>query len=143
MRQPLPVLIGVLDLVRCGRIVDFKSTGKTPDNDVALHQNGLHLDCDSILYRESTGKREAGRELHHLVKTKVPKVIVTETGPSFVHSRVESWFPRRTRKRTRPVFESENETSRRLPCRFQNLFICGLLTAAIIFFVNRPIAITQ
>jgi len=78
----LPVLIGVLDLVRSGgRIVDFKSTGKTPDNDSALHQNGLQLDCYSVLYREGTGKREAGRELHHLVKTKVPKVIVTETGP--------------------------------------------------------------
>ena len=81
-RHGLPVLIGVLDLVRAGgRIVDFKSTGKTPDNDMALHQNGLQLDCYSVLYRETAGKREAGRELHHLVKTKVPKVIVTETGP--------------------------------------------------------------
>jgi putative RecB family exonuclease len=84
----LPVLIGVLDLVRSGgRIVDFKSTGKTPDNESALHQNGLQLDCYSILYREAAGKREGGRELHHLVKTKVPKVIVTETGPMQEHQR--------------------------------------------------------
>jgi hypothetical protein len=81
-KHGLPVLIGVLDLVRSGgRIVDFKSTGKTPDHDSALHQNGLQLDCYSVLYRESTGKREGGRELHHLVKTKLPKVIITETGP--------------------------------------------------------------
>lgn len=87
-KHGLPVLIGVLDLVRQGgRIVDFKSTGKTPDNDSALHQNGLQLDCYSVLYREGTGKREGGRELHHLVKTKVPKVIVTETGPMLEYQR--------------------------------------------------------
>jgi len=84
----LPTLIGVLDLVRSGgKIVDFKSTGKTPDNDMALHQNGLQLDCYSVLYRESTGKREAGRELHHLVKTKVPKIVITEAGPMMEYQR--------------------------------------------------------
>ena len=78
----LPVLIGVLDLVRQGgRILDFKSAAKTPDNDMALHQNGVQLDCYSVLYRESTGKRETARELHHLIKTKVPKLVITETGP--------------------------------------------------------------
>jgi putative RecB family exonuclease len=84
----LPTLIGVLDLVRAGgKIVDFKSTGKTPDNDMALHQNGLQLDCYSVLYRESTGKREAGRELHHLVKTKQPKIVITEAGPMMEYQR--------------------------------------------------------
>ena len=84
----LPVLIGVLDLVRSGsRIVDFKSAAKAPSKDMALHQNGVQLDCYSILYRESTGKREAGRELHHLVKTKVPKIIVTEAGPMLEYQR--------------------------------------------------------
>ena len=78
----LPVLIGVVDLVRAGgRIVDFKTAAKSPDHESALHQNGIQLDCYSVLYREATGQCEAGRELHHLVKTKVPKVIVTETGP--------------------------------------------------------------
>jgi putative RecB family exonuclease len=81
-KHGLPVLRGVLDLVRAGgRIVDFKSTGKTPDHEMSLYQNGVQLDCYSILYRESTGKREAGRELHHLVKTKIPKIIITEAGP--------------------------------------------------------------
>ena len=87
-KHGLPELIGVLDLVRSGgRIVDFKSTGKTPDNDSALHQNGLQLDCYSVLYREGTGKREGGRELHHLVKTKTPKVIITTTGPMLEYQR--------------------------------------------------------
>jgi hypothetical protein len=81
-KHGLPVLRGVLDLVRAGgRIVDFKTTGKTPDAAMALHQNGLQLDCYSVLYREATGKREAGRELHHLVKTKVPKLIITVAEP--------------------------------------------------------------
>jgi len=78
----LPILIGVLDLVRAGgRIVDFKTAGKTPETEMALHQNGVQLDCYSVLYRDSTGKFEAGRELHHLVKTKTPKIIVTPAGP--------------------------------------------------------------
>jgi putative RecB family exonuclease len=81
-KHGLPRLIGVLDLVRSGgRIVDFKTTGKTPDDSTALHQNGVQLDCYSVLYRESTGKRESGRELHHLVKTKTPKIVITGTGP--------------------------------------------------------------
>ena len=84
----LPTLIGVLDLVRSGsRIVDFKTTGKTPDNDSALHQNGVQLDCYSVLYREAAGKREAGRELHHLVKTKVPKLVITLAGPMLEYQR--------------------------------------------------------
>jgi len=84
----LPVLIGILDLVRAGgRIVDFKSAAKTPDTDMALHTNGVQLDCYSVLYRESTGKREGGRELHHLIKTKVPKLVITETGPMLEYQR--------------------------------------------------------
>lgn len=87
-KHGLPMLIGVLDLVRQGgKIVDFKSAAKTPDNDMALHQNGLQLDCYSILYREGTGKREAGRELHHLIKTKVPKLVITEAGPMLEYQR--------------------------------------------------------
>jgi hypothetical protein len=78
----LPTLIGVLDLVRAGgRIVDFKTTGKTPDAEDAVHQNETQLSCYSVLYRDATGKRESGRELHHLVKTKKPKIIVTPMGP--------------------------------------------------------------
>jgi putative RecB family exonuclease len=78
----LPTLIGVLDLVRAGsRIVDFKTTGKTPAQEDAIHLNETQLSCYSVLYREATGHRESGRELHHLVKTKTPKLIITELGP--------------------------------------------------------------
>jgi len=87
-KHGLPVLRGVLDLVRAGgRIVDFKTTGKTPDEAMALHQNGVQLDCYSVLYREATGKRESGRELHHLVKTKTPKLIITSAGPMLEYQR--------------------------------------------------------
>ncbi len=78
----LPTLLGVLDLVRAGgRIVDFKTAGKTPSPEDAIHLNELQLSCYSVLYREAAGKRETGRELHHLVKTKMPKIIITELGP--------------------------------------------------------------
>jgi hypothetical protein len=81
-KHGLPTLIGVLDLVRAGgRIVDFKSTGKTPDPEDAAHQNETQMSCYSVLYREATGHRESGRELHHLVKTKTPKLVITELGP--------------------------------------------------------------
>ena len=84
----LPVLIGVLDLVRAGgRIVDFKTAAKTPEPELALHQNGVQLDCYSVLYREATGQRETGRELHHLIKTKVPKVVVTPAEPMLDYQR--------------------------------------------------------
>ena len=88
-RYGLPTLIGVLDLVRAGgRIVDFKSTGKTPDAEDAAHQNETQLSCYSVLYREATGHLESGRELHHLVKTKTPKLVITELPPMTEMQRV-------------------------------------------------------
>jgi putative RecB family exonuclease len=79
----LPILIGVLDLVRAGgRIVDFKTTGKTPNSEMALHTNAAQLSAYSLLYREATDRRETARELHHLVKTKTPKLVVVEDGPA-------------------------------------------------------------
>ena len=79
-RHGLPVLIGVLDLVQGGRIIDFKTAARSPGGEV-LHQHEVQLSCYSILYREATGRREQGRELHHLVKTKVPKLVVTSFEP--------------------------------------------------------------
>lgn len=81
-KHGLPTLIGILDLVRAGgRIVDFKTAGKTPSAEDAIHLNEIQLSCYSVLYREATGKQEGGRELHHLIKTKVPKLIITQLGP--------------------------------------------------------------
>ncbi|NDF01043.1 MAG: hypothetical protein EB034_22675 [Verrucomicrobia bacterium] len=81
-KHGLPRLIGIIDLVRAGgRIVDFKTLGQTPSEEKAIHTNEVQLSGYSILYRDSTGKIESGRELHQLVKTKTPKLIVTQQGP--------------------------------------------------------------
>ena len=78
----LPKLRGIIDLVRCnGEIVDFKTSATTPNVEQAEHRNQLQLTAYGLLYRESTGDREAGFELHHLVKTKVPKLVVTSHPP--------------------------------------------------------------
>ena len=79
----LPQLIGVIDLVRAGGvIVDFKNTGKSPSPNLALHQHEVQLSCYAVLYRDATGHQEGGFELHHLVRTKTPKVVVTAFPPS-------------------------------------------------------------
>jgi hypothetical protein len=79
----LPKLVGVIDLVRAGgRIVDFKTAGKTPNDEMALHTNGVQLTAYSMLYREATDRRETALELHHLVKLKTPKLVVTEAPPA-------------------------------------------------------------
>jgi hypothetical protein len=81
-KHGLPTLIGVLDLVRAGgRIVDFKTASKTPGAQEVVRQNELQLSCYSVLYREATGDRESARELHHLIKTRKPKLIVTSLEP--------------------------------------------------------------
>jgi CRISPR/Cas system-associated exonuclease Cas4 (RecB family) len=78
----LPRLVGIIDLVRKGgRIVDFKTASVTPNSDKAEHMHELQLSCYSILYREATGQKEGGRELHHLVKLKTPKIVISEFPP--------------------------------------------------------------
>jgi len=79
----LPTLIGIIDLVRAGgRIVDFKLVGKTPDPETVAHLHGTQLTAYSVLYRDATGRSESGLELHHLVRTKQPKLIVTSLPPA-------------------------------------------------------------
>ena len=81
-RHGLPKLIGIIDLVRAGgRIVDFKTVGQTPNEEKAVHTNEVQLTGYALLYRANTGKVEGGRDLHQLVKTKTPKLIVTQQGP--------------------------------------------------------------
>lgn len=78
----LPKLMGVLDLVRAnGVIVDYKTAAQTPKPDRAFHSHEVQLSIYSLLYREATGRQEGGRELHHLIKLKRPKFIVTSQGP--------------------------------------------------------------
>jgi len=81
VQRGLPKLIGIIDLVRPGgRIVDFKTTAQTPNAERTAHQNGLQLACYGVLYREATGEREGGFELHHLVKLKKPKIVIVPLG---------------------------------------------------------------
>lgn len=84
----LPKLIGVIDLVRAGgRIVDFKTASKSPDPFTAIHLHETQLSCYGVMYRDATGKKESGFELHHLVKTKTPKILITPTGPMTEHQK--------------------------------------------------------
>lgn len=78
----LPSLVGFMDLIRPGGvIVDFKSSGKTPNAEQVLHQHEIQLSCYGVLYRDATDQTEGGFELHHLVRTKTPKTIVTTAPP--------------------------------------------------------------
>jgi putative RecB family exonuclease len=77
----LPKLVGVIDLVRPeGVVVDFKTSSTTPLVAQAIHRNETQLTAYGILHREATGKEASAFELHHLVKTKVPKLVVTQVG---------------------------------------------------------------
>jgi putative RecB family exonuclease len=79
----LPGLVGIIDLVRPGgRIVDFKTFGKTPDPEQAGHLYETQTTAYAVLYRQAAGKMESGIELHHLVKTKNPKLVVSVFGPA-------------------------------------------------------------
>jgi len=81
-KHGLPTLRGIIDLVRPGGvIVDYKTTATSPNEDQVLHRNETQLTAYGILYREATGSKESGFELHHLVKTKVPKLVVTRHKP--------------------------------------------------------------
>lgn len=77
----LPKLVGVIDLVRPnGKVVDFKTSATTPLIAQAIHRNETQLTAYGILHREATGEDASGFELHHLVKTKAPKLVVTHVG---------------------------------------------------------------
>jgi CRISPR/Cas system-associated exonuclease Cas4 (RecB family) len=78
----LPTLVGVIDLVRTGgRIVDFKTAARRPDAELLAHTSETQTTSYSLLYREATGSKETGIEIHHLIKTKQPKIVVNELGP--------------------------------------------------------------
>jgi hypothetical protein len=81
-KHGLPKLIGVIDLVRpAGVIVDFKTSAQTPNPDNVAHLNEIQLTSYGILFRESTDQVELGIELHTLVKTKSPKLVITPVPP--------------------------------------------------------------
>lgn len=81
-KHGLPKIIGFIDLVRpTGKIVDYKTSAASPNGDAVAHQNEIQLTCYGLLYRDATDQVESGFELHHLVKTKTPKLVVTELPP--------------------------------------------------------------
>ena len=77
----LPTLIGVLDLVQSAKIIDYKTSGQTPNAERVAHISEVQTSSYAMLYRHNTGRKEAGIELHHLVKLKTPKVVITELPP--------------------------------------------------------------
>ena len=80
--QGLPTIVGVMDLVRVGGlIVDYKTSGQTPIREKVGHLLETQTSCYSLMYREATGRKESGVEIHHLVKLKKPKVVVTPFEP--------------------------------------------------------------
>lgn len=91
-RHGLPRLVGILDLVRGdGTIVDFKTSSQTPIAERVAHQHETQTTCYSLLYRSATGAKEKGFELHHLVKLKNPKLVVTSL-PQIADSQKERLF---------------------------------------------------
>lgn len=77
----MPTLIGILDLVQAGRIIDYKTSGQTPNPERVAHTNEVQTSSYCLLYRHNTGRQEQGVELHHLVKFKTPKVVITSLPP--------------------------------------------------------------
>jgi putative RecB family exonuclease len=77
----LPRLIGILDLVQEGSIIDFKTSSSTPNSSSVEHLHETQTSSYAVLYRHNTGKKETGIELHHLVKNKSPKLCITDMPP--------------------------------------------------------------
>lgn len=100
----MPKLVGVLDLVESGKIIDYKTSGQTPNAEKVAHTTEVQTSIYSVLYRENTGRREKGVELHHLVKLKTPKVVVTPLPPmsdaqeSRLHTLIEGYVEGLARK---------------------------------------------
>jgi putative RecB family exonuclease len=77
----LPRLIGILDLVQQRQIIDYKTSATTPNADKVAHSTEIQTSSYAILYRQNTGAQESGMQLHHLVKLKNPKVVITTLPP--------------------------------------------------------------
>ena len=91
--QGIPLLIGIIDLIRPeGVIIDYKTAARSPDPTLAKHQHLTQLCCYALLYREATGRRESAFELHHLIKTKQPKIAIHSLGPMTSAQEAELFF---------------------------------------------------
>ena len=82
-------LVGIIDLVRLGgKIVDYKTAARAPSSGSGPEQHATQLAAYGTLYRSATGQTESGFELHYLIKTKVPKILVSTLAP--MSERLES-----------------------------------------------------
>jgi len=82
-RHGLPKLIGIIDLVRPKNVVvDYKTSSTSPNLDTIAHLNEIQLTAYSILIEESTDQAPSAIELHTLVKTKIPKLVITQIDPA-------------------------------------------------------------
>ena len=81
----LPRLIGILDLVQKRQIIDYKTSATTPNPEKVAHTTEIQTSSYAILYRHNTGNKESGVALHHLVKLKNPKVVITPMPPMSNH----------------------------------------------------------
>lgn len=77
----LPRLIGVLDLVQQKEVIDYKTTSSTPNPEKVAHTHEIQTSAYAVLYRHNTGDIESGLQLHHLVKLKNPKIVITHLPP--------------------------------------------------------------
>ena len=77
----LPKLIGILDLVQQGLIIDYKTSATTPNAEKIAHTTEVQTTAYAILYRHNTDQTETAIQLHHLVKLKTPKVVITSLPP--------------------------------------------------------------
>jgi putative RecB family exonuclease len=80
-QRGLPKLVGVLDLVQQKQIIDYKTTSSTPNAEKVIHTTEIQTSAYAILYRHNTGQQEDSMQLHHLVKLKNPKVVITTMPP--------------------------------------------------------------
>ncbi|MCG8602300.1 MAG: PD-(D/E)XK nuclease family protein [Verrucomicrobiales bacterium] len=84
-------LVGIIDLVRHGgKIVDYKTAARTPSSGSGPEQHATQLASYATLYRRATGQTESGFELHYLIKTKQPKILVSSLDP--MSDRLEAEF---------------------------------------------------
>jgi putative RecB family exonuclease len=74
----LPKLVGILDLVQQRQIIDYKTSATTPNAERIGHTTEAQTSSYAVLYREATSHKEAGIQLHHLVKLKNPKLVITQ-----------------------------------------------------------------
>ena len=76
-------LVGIIDLVledRDGPLVaDFKTAARSSSKLDIMHE--VQLSCYSYLFRQVTGRTEAGLEIRSLIKTKTPKIETERYSP--------------------------------------------------------------